>query len=570
MKEKILNLLKSNLLFSIVINAAVMIFCITITMFSYDSISDFYNSLYICQRHFYYSNEINYIYATIVGLVQFILPNFNCFVLSQILLSCTAFTTITYILCDKFNKKKSLIFTLVINILFALNHYADILSSKTAALLLAAGFMLALNAIRNKRYNLPFWIGIAEILFGSFLCFEYFFIGLAFSVAFFLGDMIAKRKYKLPFRKFFWYFRPFVLVLVFIVLLNIGAEYYSYSVNNSDSAADYYKYSEICDTINRYPFPDFNTYEEKFKEAGINTSNEYELLINGYYDSDKSLNYNALSLVAQIQKQENEYNIFTEIGNVGYDIWSHILKFDGIAYVLVFIFITAVLFVVAHKKRFAFFPLFYLIAAFLSCIYIRYSLSSSAYNMYGVWLMTLLLLVYSFDFEHFKDKSKQLMKMNIKISLGVGCAIVLVMFVSYCFVYQNNLKPESGEKPSALYTEINRHPERYYVFDPVSADDYLSKCNNFVHPLWGFSNDFLKNVDGFGYFHQKSQLFEHNLPDNIYEAVLTNNNVFVVDKYITFKKENYFNEYYVEDGKTAHYKQVKEINGFKIYEVVTE
>ena len=200
-----------------------MALIIVVTAFSYDSADDFYNSLYICQYHNYYNNDINYIFATITGSLQYILLNFNCFVLFQILLSCAAFSSVTFVFADKFGKHKAFIFTLVLNILFSFDHYSNILSSKTAALLLTAGFLMALNAIRNKRYSLPFWIGVLEVIFGTFLCFKYFFVGLAFFITFFIGDMIAKRKYKLPFRKFFWYFRPFVLVFVLIVLIGKDA-----------------------------------------------------------------------------------------------------------------------------------------------------------------------------------------------------------------------------------------------------------------------------------------------------------------------------------------------------------
>ena len=210
MKDKIIKLLNSKLLFAFVLNVLIMLLCIHLTSFSYDSSKDFYNSLYICQNHYYFGSSVNYILATLVGSVQYVLMNFNCFVLAQILLSCVAFTSVTFVFADKFNKKKALIFTALIVILFATHHYADIHSNKTSALLLTAGFMLVLNAIRNKRYNLPCWIGVTEIAFGSFFNFKYFFVSLAFAVAFFAGDMISKRKYKFPLRKFFWYFRPYL------------------------------------------------------------------------------------------------------------------------------------------------------------------------------------------------------------------------------------------------------------------------------------------------------------------------------------------------------------------------
>lgn len=571
MKEKVLKILKSNLLFAVIINAAVMFVCIAFFSFSYDSPDDFYNSLYICQNQYYYSFEINYILATIVGMAQFILPGFNCFVLAQVLLSCGAFTTISYVFADKFSKRKSLFLTLIINILFALDHYANILSSKTAALLIAAGFLLALNAIRNKRYNLPFWIGLLEILFGSFFCFEYFWVGLAFAVAFFFGDMISKRKYKLPFRKFFWYFRPFLLVFVFIFLLGAGAQFYSYSVNNSSfETANYYEYAKLSDSIGKYPLPDYSKYSEEFKTVGIDSSNDYEMLKSGYYDADKFLNNDALKLVNQIQSNEHSYNVFTEISNISYDIWNHIISFDSIAYFITAYLIISVLYIIFQKKRFAFFPIFFLIIAFCSCLYIRYTLDSYAYDFYGIWLMMLVYLIYSFDFEHIKENSKLFLQHQFKISVILWSSVFVVTLISYSFVYQSGTHQTSGSKPSTLYTEINRHPERYYVLDPISAQEYLSKCDNYTHPLWGFKKGFIDNIDGFGYFHRQDQLVKRNLPTNIYEAILTNKNIYVVDNNIVFKKEKYFNEYYVDEDKYAAYTEVKEINGFKIYHLVTE
>ena len=142
MKDKILNALKSKTFFALAINIVIMALIIGVTAFSYDSADDFYNSLYICQYHNYYNNDINYIFATITGSLQYILLNFNCFVLFQILLSCAAFSSVTFVFADKFGKHKAFIFTLVLNILFSFDHYSNILSSKTAALLLTAGVLM--------------------------------------------------------------------------------------------------------------------------------------------------------------------------------------------------------------------------------------------------------------------------------------------------------------------------------------------------------------------------------------------------------------------------------------------
>ena len=74
--------------------------------------------------------------------------------------------------------RKAVIFSLVINIIFTLNHYSYINSTKTAALLVTAGFLLVLNAIRNKRYSFSCWVGVLEIILGSFFNIVYLFSNL--------------------------------------------------------------------------------------------------------------------------------------------------------------------------------------------------------------------------------------------------------------------------------------------------------------------------------------------------------------------------------------------------------
>ena len=85
--------------------------------------------------------------------------------------------------------------------------------------------------------------------------------------------------------------------------------------------------------------------------------------------------------------------------------------------------------------------------------------------------------------------------------------------------------------------------------------------------MWGFRDGYLENLDSFGYFHNTELLRKRNLPENIYEAVLKNRKIQVIDKNITFKKEKYFNTNYVQAPQTAVYNQVDEIDNYKLYEV---
>ena len=571
MKEKLLKAIKSKLTFAVVLNLLIMSFCILVTSFSYANSKDYYNSIFICQNHFYYSSEINYILAVIIGTIQYAVTDINAFVLVEVGLSFAAFTSISYVFADKFNYRKAFVFSMVINILFALNHYSTIDSTKTATLLLTGGFLMILNAIRNKRYNLPCWIGVAEILCGAFYNVVYFFVALGFGVAFFLGDMIAKKKFRLDFQKIFWYFRPFLLMFLFVTLLTLGLTQFSYSINHSSAeSADYYRYSTLKDSISSLPFPDYSEHIDEFAEVGIKSDCEYELLKNEYYDDSKMLNNSSLELVSDIQHRESDKTVFYAMTDLFSDMWEHVTKLDAfLIAAAVFLLISAV-FIVYHKNRFSFFPLFYAVAAFAASVTVRYLFDGSDSRIYGIWVMMIVFLLFSFNFEVLRNKMPASKLRTRNSYLIISCVALVLLFGAYTTVYKLNTFDGEDDAPWSLITEINRRPDCYYVMDTASKQEFDRYTENYLHPLWGFREGYLENLDSFGFHHNYDMLRKRNLSYNIYEAVLTNRKIYVVDKYITFKKEKYFNVNYGKKYENIYYQLVKELDDYKIYEVVVE
>jgi len=91
-----------------------------------------------------------------------------------------------------------------------------------------------------------------------------------------------------------------------------------------------------------------------------------------------------------------------------------------------------------------------------------------------------------------------------------------------------------------------------------------------MHPLWGFRDGYLDNVDTFGYFHNTENLIKRNMPTNIYEAVLTNREIYVIDKTSVDIKERYFTNNYTRNGHTVRYKLLNNIDNYCIYNVIVE
>lgn len=572
MKDNFLKIWKSSMLFAFVLNAVFLALCVIFTSFTYETSADFYNSMRICRDHIYTNATVNYLLASLIGTAQYAFPNINCFVLFEVLASFFAFTSITFVFADKYNKRKAFIFATLLNIMFALHHYTNVDSNRTSALLFAGGFLLILLAIYQKRYTLSCWVGVAEVVLGSFLNFTYLFIALGFAVAFFFGDMIAKKKYRLPFRKLFWYFRPFLLMFLIAAAVTLGLHQFSYSVNHAtDEARDYYEYSTLSNEIGALPFPSYSDHIEAFEEAGITTEADYELLKNGYYDGDKSLDIAAMKAVHEMQLKDNPRNFVNISFALFEDNYAEVIQLNRSIIVLAVYLTVSLVFILYHKNRFSFFPLFYVLVGLISGFVLRWLYSGADNLTYGIWVFMIAMLLNSFNFEVLRrEKPSSKLRMNNGYMI-ISCVIVALLAGGNAFIYYyNHITPEEKNSARFLMTELERNPDCYYIMDPVTKAGFIENTENYLHPMWGFREDYLNNLDDFGYFHKESTLRRRNLPENIYEAALNRRKVYVIDNNIVFQKEKYFTQHYAEEGARVTYETVAEPNGYQIYQVRSE
>ena len=571
MKEKTLKILKSSFLFAFVLNAIFLALCVIFTSFTYETDVDYYNSLYICRDHMYTNATINYVLAMLIGTAQYAFSGINCFVIFEVMASFAAFVSITFVFADKYNKRKAFVFATVLNIMFALHHYTNVDSTRTAALVCAAGFLLILLAIYQKRYSLSCWVGVLELMIGSFMNLAYFFIALGFAVAFFFGDLIAKKKYRLPFQKLFWYFRPFLLMFIFVSLLALGLYQFSYSVNHAtEQASDYYEYAVTENAVDSLPFPDYTEHLEEFEEVGITNQADYEMLKGGYYDADTVLNTDALKAVQKMQLKDKPNTIGNTILSVFTDNYEEITHLSRSIIVIAVYLTVSLIFILYHKNRFSFFPLFYFIVGCVSSFVLRFFFSSGDNFTYGVWVFMVAMLLNSFNFEVLRSEKKSSFRRHNGY-LILSCAVILLLAASNGLVYYNN-RTVIPEKNSArfLLSEIDRNPDYYYVLDPATKDKFIKNTENYEHPMWGFRDGYLDNVDDFGYFHNEQTLRRRNMPQNIYRAVLDTKKTFVIDNNIVFKKERFFSAHYTQDGSHVTYAPESEPSGYKIYKVSVE
>lgn len=573
MKEKFLTVWRSSFLFAFVLNAVFLTACVLLTSFTYEGDGDFLNSVLICQKHIYANASVNYILAMLIGTVQLVFPHINCFVLFEVMAAFAAFVSITFVFADKYNKRKAFVFASILNIMFALHHYTNVDSTRTAALLCAAGFLLVLLAIHQKRYTLSCWVGVLEIMLGSCLNIAYFFIALGFAVAFFFGDLIAKKKYRLPFRKLFWYFRPFLLMFLLVSALTLGLCQFSYQVNHATEASrNYYEYAVTQNAVNALPYPDYSSHADQFKAAGIASEEDYELLKNGYYDEATDLSVSALKAVHEIQLKDNPKNIANVFSAVFKDNYEEAMQLDRSIVTIAVYLLVSLVFIFYHKNRFSFFPLFYLIVGVLSGFALRFVYDSSDNLTYGIWVFMIALLLNSFNFEVLRRQKVNTKMREHNVYLVFSILTVLALGGLNGFIYYQNMQlavPDTGESSTRfLISELNRNPDCYYVMDPPTKRTFDRSTENYLHPMWGFREEYLDNLDDFGFLHNDEVLRRRNLPENIYEAAVSKKKIYVIDNNVVFKKEKYFTAHYAPEGKTAFYNALSEPGGYHIYKII--
>ena len=131
--------------------------------------------------------------------------------------------------------------------------------------------------------------------------------------------------------------------------------------------------------------------------------------------------------------------------------------------------------------------------------------------------------------------------------------LFLILFILFMFSPKNVLATSEKEgwiRESDGYT--------YYYKDGGSAKhDYSFQVNE--------NKDEAKKL--LTMLNEKKGIVKRYGLENIDADDLSN--VYVIDNYITYKKENYFKKYYsTEENKSYFYKLEKEIDGYKIYSVV--
>ena len=197
--------LSSNRFKSIAINAVVLTAFLMFAHTVYETNDDHAIAKMLVEGYAYVGFVNFYLCKTLIT-IQSMLPGINVFVCSQIFLSYIAFTAILRIIMDRSSSRLFNVVAIALITTFAIDHYASIQFTKTSALLLTAGFLLAMNYATARGHWTDCLESLTLIVVGSayrwstllpslgFLC---AFAGIYAFVTLIEGDKTKKIKEKL-------------------------------------------------------------------------------------------------------------------------------------------------------------------------------------------------------------------------------------------------------------------------------------------------------------------------------------------------------------------------------------
>ena len=256
------------LIYSLLINAAALIANALIFMPNWETNDDLALLEIVCGAHGLYDyhliNESTILGRGLVFLYSHI-PHIPWYTVAQYFFLFIAFTVVTYIIFDTFEKSAAIPIVIGFLIVFSYECYVWLQFTKTAGVVMGAAAFAVLSAFRQEktRKGLLTVGGILAIIacyyrLNQALCVGAFFGGC--------GIFILVRLIKAESKKSLRDFIIFAAVFVVIMGASLTVEHFDYS---SQKWQDYARFDDARTTIYDYYFPDYGAYHEMYESIGV-------------------------------------------------------------------------------------------------------------------------------------------------------------------------------------------------------------------------------------------------------------------------------------------------------------
>jgi len=569
------NVSKRYALYALVFNAAVLTSYIIFAGVSYESNDDYTLSVMISTAGYCNYSFINFFLCKFICMIQSVLHFANWFVLFQMLLSYIAFTAVTCIFLARNRYRITMALFFICITIFSFDHYSRIQFTKTSTLLITAGALLIIYAwMKSRGKALPYVFGTVLTVIGSMYRFQNILMIFGFAAVFILGFIITgiKRNMKTDvYRR-----KTRNILILSAIFLTIFAGSYavnllSYNMDHSTPGLQrYMTYDTARSAVSDYQM-NYNECKETCRKCGI-SENSYNLMQwNWYYDYNGAASESNLIALGKSRTADHK-NISpvssteTFVAYVGKNIKGH----SRTGMHIVILMAITVIGMLTFKKKWMFFPFFIGTFTILSYMYLLHIGRMPYRATYGIDLAAALFLIFSMNFA----KARYNLKSGISKTFLTAAAVILVavsLFINISAASSIKTQYGSVYYSDALLKYMQKNNDKVFVFDTRTSGSYAMHLSYYNEPLKKFPDSYNSNLLSFGGWGTLSPYNDQILSrfdiDNVFQDIINNKNVYVVDIYNKSDMEKYLNDYYGEKNRTIYYNYVDRISGMDIWRV---
>ena len=558
-------LIKNNWARSLLINTVIAAVILIMMPMVYETNDDFAIASRIvdgCPEFFF----VNYYICKVMIWLQSLLPEWNVFVIWQMLLSFISFVSVLKIV---FDRSEYLVVDFVaasMTALFSIDHYCKIQFTKTSTLVLAAAAIVLVDSLAKRRSWKYYVLGIFLMIMGATLRVDK---SGAIAVVGFTGIYLLKWLIdnRSSLREYADKKTAVSLLTVLIALAGCHAfNAASDRVNTrTEALQDYVVYNELRYSVVDYPVLDhYEELADKYDEAGI-SENDVRLIQGWYFDYDGAASKENLTRIIKLTDDAGieGISITKAFKKFVKDAISSIRNVNSAGVHMIILSVLALWMIFAVRPTGKLFVLAVGAATVVLHAYLFYIQRPAYRAMYVADICAVLYLLY--DLAGIRDISRKKLMPGIAVGL-----IALAMFVPMKENTASSYNKAAGWIRADELTEyIKENDEKFFVIatrEKKSSSDYLtpwkapdtSTEKNFMGTgSWGTMSPYI--LDKMGAYGIRNPI--KDLIDNENACYVGNNNI--------DRLTEYYNKWYGGSDKTIYLEQIDTRGGMNVWKVKT-
>lgn len=491
----------------------------------------------------------NYLLGKLYVFLYALTKSISWYGLIQYIFLLAAFSTIVYVIWERFPKTLGITLTALILCFFGYECYIDMQYTKTAGVLTVAGIVLIFHECTKMYVSKKLLVlGIALSCVGSMYRFEQFIACIALMSG--LGVYQLWKNWKEDGLKKIWSPVFWVVITLVVSFYLKGVDAYVYE--SDPQWKQYTEYNELRTQLLDYDFPEYKDYEKEYTELGI-TEDAYDLWRHWNFGDPDLFNIETMKKLVSLTSAKT---VNRELIENFFDKFPKKYFQSPVFYCVLLVLL---LWILEQKNSLAKYgTFFYEISIFMGLYFYLYWQGRYNKNHVDVslWLTIILVLIWTMD------RTKQWFARQTGIIL---CAVVLIFSQYQWYDNWRSNAEQAGIDARSVLEDLKDDQGHLYITKSKTLD-YADGYG----PLDIMPEGISSNFTFFGGWETDTALWKEKLARydvvNPYKDSINNEKVRLIDDDIDVTM-NYIHTYYDANAKAVKLHTYK---GYPVYKIVSE